>query len=50
MARFDTPAKASLSRLGETCRSRLGSHSSSRSSGELSFERGDISLKREGLA
>jgi len=50
VARYDTLAQASLSRLGETCRNRLGSYSSSHSSVELSFERGDISLKREGLA
>ncbi|QCD83690.1 Ribosomal protein L7/L12 [Vigna unguiculata] len=39
MVRSDTLVQASLSRLGETCRNRLGSHSSSRSGGELSFER-----------
>jgi len=50
MAISDTLAQASLSRLGETCRSKLGSHSSSHSGGKLSFERGDISLRREGLA
>jgi len=35
-------AQAGLSRLGETCRNMPDSHSSSRSGGELSFERGDI--------
>ncbi|QCD95869.1 hypothetical protein DEO72_LG6g566 [Vigna unguiculata] len=50
MVRPDVFVQATLSRLGETCRNRLGSYSSSRLGGELSFERGDISLRREGLA
>ena len=48
VTRSNVFAQASLSRLGETCRNMLGSCSSSRSGGELSFERGDISLRREG--
>jgi len=45
VARSDTLAQASLSRLGETCRSRPGSHSKS-----SCFERGTISVRRETLA
>jgi len=37
MARSDTLAQASLSRIGETCRSRPGSHSNSCSGEELLF-------------
>ena len=50
MARFDTLAQASLSRLGETCRNKPELHSSSRSGGSSCFERGTISLRRETLA
>ncbi|QCE06322.1 hypothetical protein DEO72_LG9g1333 [Vigna unguiculata] len=50
MARSDTLAQASLSRLGETCRNRSGLHSSSRSGESSCFERGTISLRRETLA
>jgi len=50
VARFDTLAQASLSRLGETCRNKSGLHSSSRSGKSSCFELGTISLRREMLA
>jgi len=46
----ETVTRNRCSRPSETWKDRPGSHSSSRLDGELSFERGDISLRRERLA